>query len=104
MTKRNDKYGIGAIALLIAVLFLQCNQSRRLKRDIQLEKEKVEREINNRAAAEDSLRIIRLENGNLATTIRSYEFDIKNLKESETLLLAIICHHQPGLKCCQLNL
>ena len=87
MKKRNDKYGIGAIALLIAVLFLQCNQSRRLKRDLQLEKERVEREVNNRAAAEDSLRLIRLQNGNLATTIRSYEFDIKNLKESEEILL-----------------
>jgi hypothetical protein len=87
MTKRDDKYGIGLIALLIAILFLQCNQSRRLQRDIQLEKEKVEREINNRAASEDSLRLVKLENGNLATTIRSYEFDIKHLKDSEKELL-----------------
>jgi len=87
MKKRNDKYGIGLIALLIAVLFLQCNQSRRLKRDLQLEKEKVEREINNNKAAEDSLRLVRLENGDLATTIRSYEFDIQNLKEKEKELL-----------------
>lgn len=87
MTKRNDKYGIGLVVLLIAVLLLQCNQSRRLQRDLQLEKEKVEREINNREASEDSLRLVRLENGQLATTIRSYEFDVTRLKENEKELL-----------------
>lgn len=87
MTKRNDKYGIGLVVFLIAVLLLQCNQSRRLQRNLQLEKERVEREINNREASEDSLRLVRLENGQLATTIRSYEFDITQLKENERELL-----------------
>jgi len=87
MKKRNDKYGIGLVTLLIAILFLQCNQSRRLKRDIQLEKERVEREINNRKASEDSLRLIKFDNGTLVSTVKSYEFDIQNLKDAERELL-----------------
>lgn len=87
MKKRDNKYGIGLVALLIAILFLQCNQSRRLKRDIQLEKERVEREINNRKASEDSLRLVKFDNGTLVSTVKSYEFDIQNLKDAEKELL-----------------
>ena len=87
MNKKKDKYGLLAILALIVMLMLQCNSSRRLKRDLQLEKEKVEREINNRQASEDSLRTIKFDNGTLVSTVRSYEFDIINLKEVERELL-----------------
>lgn len=87
MTKKKDKYGLLAILALIAMLLLQCNSSRRLKRDLKLEQERVEREVNNRSAFEDSLRLVRFDNGTLASTARSYEFDIKNLKDSEKELL-----------------
>jgi hypothetical protein len=87
MKDKKEKYGLISIIALILMLLVQCNSARILKRELVLEKEKVEREINNRLASEDSLRTILLENGSLATTIRSYEFDIQNLKENETKLL-----------------
>jgi hypothetical protein len=87
MKYRFEKYSIASIIILVLISLIQCNSTRILKRELVLEKEKLEREINNRAAAEDSLRIIFLKNGSLASTIKSYEFDIQNLKENEIQLL-----------------
>ena len=79
------------IAFIVGALFIlfflkQCNQISTLKEDIKIANENTQREINNANATKDSVRIISDSNGNLISTIKSYEFDINNLREDQRLL------------------
>ena len=73
---------------LFVLLFLrQCNQTENLKHDLEIAKNDSNRNFNNYLASKDSIRVIQAENGNLISEIRSYEFDLSNLKDDQSNLL-----------------
>jgi hypothetical protein len=59
---------------------------RNLEQQVKIANENTQREINNAEAAKDSVRIIKGENGKLTYTIKSYEFDIANLRADQKAL------------------
>ena len=70
------------------LLFLrQCDRIESLKQEVKITKELAEREHNNYLASKDTIRTINAENGNLISEIRSYEFDLDNLKEEQEQLI-----------------
>jgi len=77
------------LIVIVVLLFLkQCNQISNLKQDVAQTEEKAERNFNNYKAARDTVRILELANGNQAATIKSYEFDIANLEDTQKKLIA----------------
>ena len=75
------------IAILALFLLKQCNQISNLKRDITQVELDATRNFNNYKAAQDSVRILELDNGKKASTIKSYEFDVSNLKDRQKELI-----------------
>jgi hypothetical protein len=76
-----------ALGVLFVLLFLgQCNRISTLKEEVKTANETANREYNNYLASNDSVKTLKLENGNMVSTIRGYEFDIANLKDSERVL------------------
>lgn len=73
-------------ALFILFFLRQCNRIETLENQVRIANENTQREINNAEAAKDSVRIVKLENGKLAYTIKSYEFDISNLRADQKIL------------------
>jgi len=77
------------VIVLVALLFLkQCNQISNLKREVDQVEETANRNFNNYKAAQDTVRLLELNNGKQAATIKSYEFDIANLEEEQHGLIA----------------
>jgi len=77
------------VIVLVALLFLkQCNQISNLKREVDQVEETANRNFNNYKAAQDTVRLLELNNGKQAATIKSYEFDIANLEEEQENLIA----------------
>lgn len=76
------------LGVLFVLLFLrQCDRIESLKQEVKITKELAEREHNNYLASNDTIRTINAENGNLISEIRSYEFDLDNLKEEQGQLI-----------------
>jgi hypothetical protein len=73
-------------ALFILFFLRQCNKIENLEQQVKIANENTQREINNAEAAKDSVRIIKGENGKLTYTIKSYEFDIANLRADQKAL------------------
>lgn len=78
------------LLILIAVLLFlkQCNQISNLKQEIVQTEETATRNFNNYKAARDTVKILELANGNQASIIKGYEFDIANLEDSQEELIA----------------
>ena len=74
-------------ALFILLFLRQCNQTENLRHDLEIAKNDSNRNFNNYLASKDSIRVIQAENGNLISEIRSYEFDLSNLKDDQSNLL-----------------
>jgi len=84
----NKSSYIFIIGVLFVLLFLrQCGRIESLKQEVKITKELAEREHNNYLASNDTIRTINAENGNLISEIRSYEFDLDNLKEEQGQLI-----------------
>lgn len=75
------------LAIVISLLLYQCNQITNLEKELQRTETKAERVLNNYKAASDSIKTLRLKNGHLVSSIRSYEFDITNLKDRQKALI-----------------
>ena len=72
------------LGVVFVLLFLrQCEQTNKIKRELQITQEASNRNFNNYLASKDSVSIYRNNEGDLISTIRSYEFDIVNLKEDQ---------------------
>ena len=72
---------------LVVMLFLrQCNSIENLKQDVKLAQEDAGRQLNNFKAAQDSVTILRNDNGDQLAQIRSYEFDLSNMESSQAKL------------------
>ena len=72
------------LGVLFVLLFLrQCEQTEKLKRDLKTTQETSDRNFNNYLASKDSIEIYKTGTGELISTIRSYEFDIINLKDDQ---------------------
>lgn len=85
--KIENKYIIGTIAILLAVILLQCNHTRNVRDVLEEKIEEVVREKNNVLAMNSKIDTLTLENGELVSTIKSYEYDIKRLKgKNDTIL------------------
>ena len=66
-------------ALLCLFFLRQCNSIENLKQDVKLAQEDAGRQLNNFKAAQDSVTILRNDNGDQLAQIRSFEFDLSNL-------------------------
>lgn len=74
---------------LVSIIFLkQCNQISDLENEVDHVIETANRNLNNYKAANDTVRILELSNKEKAATILSYEFDIANLKDSQSKLIS----------------
>lgn len=70
------------------LLFMkQCNRIETLKRDVKIAKEIADRNLNNHLAAQDTIRLERNINGDLVSTISSYEYTIEQLEQKNEELL-----------------
>lgn len=74
-------------ALFVLLFLRQCNQTDNLKHELEIAKQDSDRNFNNYLASKDSIRVIKAENGNLISEIRSYEFDLNDLKNDQSELL-----------------
>lgn len=74
-------------ALLMLFMLRQCNQISNLKQELVQTEESASRSFNNYKAAQDSIRVLELDNGNMVSTIKSYEFDIANLEDEQEVLI-----------------
>ena len=69
------------LGVVLVLLFLrQCEQTNKIKRELQITQETSNRNFNNYLATTDSVSVYKNKNGDLISSIRSYEFDIVNLK------------------------
>ena len=69
------------------MLFLkQCNSIENLKQDVKLAQQDADRNLNNFKAAQDSVTVLRNDNGDQLAQIRSFEFDLSNLQNSQANL------------------
>lgn len=89
---KNIKLSRSAITFIAGALFVllflrQCNQISDLKHDIKIAETNAERNFNNYLAANDSVTYLQNKNGDMLATIRSYEFDIADLKEDQLGLI-----------------
>lgn len=89
---KNIKLSRSAITFIAGALFVllflrQCNQISDLKQDVKIAETNAERNFNNYLAANDSVTYLQNKNGDMLATIRSYEFDIADLKEDQLGLI-----------------
>lgn len=70
-------------AVVVLLFFRQCNQISNLKQDVKFAQEDADRNLNNFKAAQDSVTVLRNDNGDQLAEIRSYEFDLSKLQESQ---------------------
>tara|TARA_B100000963_G_scaffold349283_1_gene358117 strand:- start:3833 stop:4642 length:810 start_codon:yes stop_codon:yes gene_type:complete len=70
-------------ALFVMLFLRQCNQISNLKQDVKFAQEDADRSLNNYKAAQDSVKVLRNENGDQLAEIRSFEFDLSQLEESQ---------------------
>jgi hypothetical protein len=73
-------------ALFVLFMLKQCNQIADLKQDVKVATQSTQREINNANAANDSVRYYKNKNGGLVAEIKSYEFDVTNLRDEQKKL------------------
>ena len=90
---KNIKLSKNAIVFIAGALFVllflrQCDRISDLKSDVKLAQENADRNFNNYLASKDSVTMLKNDNGDMLATIRSYEFDIDNLKEDQKKVLA----------------
>ena len=64
----------------------QCNSIENLKQDVKLAQQDADRNLNNFKAAQDSVTVLRNDNGDQLAQIRSFEFDLSNLQGSQIKL------------------
>jgi chromosome segregation ATPase len=77
------------LLVIIAGLFLyQCNQIANLERELATTEVKAERLLNNYKAANDSIKRLKLDNGYLVSSIRSYEFEVNSLESRQERLIS----------------
>ncbi len=74
-------------AVLVMLLLRQCNKTEDLKRSVEIAKQDSDRNFNNYLASNDSVRTLVAENGNIISEKRSFEFDLSNLKNDQSVLL-----------------
>lgn len=75
-------------ALFVLLFLRQCNQTENLKHDLEVVQQTADRNLNNYLASKDSVNQLVAENGNLISKIRSYEFDINDLKDDQIELVS----------------
>ena len=76
-----------AIALFALLFLRQCNQTENLKREVEIAKEDSNRNFNNYLASKDTIRTMTSSNGSLVSEIRSYELDLSDLKDDQSILI-----------------
>ena len=74
-------------AVLVMLLLRQCNKTEDLKRSVEIAKQDSDRNFNNYLASNDSVRTLVADNGNIISEKRSFEFDLSNLKDDQSVLL-----------------
>jgi len=84
----NRKYIIPLLIVAVLLIFLkQCSEISKLKREVSQTEANAKRNLNNYKAARDSVRLLELSNGKKAATIKSYEFDVANLKDRQKAII-----------------
>ena len=73
-------------ALFVMLFLRQCNSIENLKQDVKLAQEDAGRQLNNFKASQDSIVLLINENGDQLATIRSYEFDLSDMADSQSKL------------------
>ena len=77
------------LGVIFVLLFLrQCEQTDKIKRELKITQEASDRNFNNYLATKDSISVYRNKNGDLISSIRSYEFDIVNLKGDQKKMIS----------------
>ena len=74
-------------AVLVMLLLRQCNKTEDLKRSVEIAKQDSDRNFNNYLASKDSVRTLVAKNGNIISEKRSFEFDLSNLKDEQSILI-----------------
>ena len=75
------------LSLLIFLLLRQCNQTQKLKTELKQVEIVADRNYNNLLASQDSVKTYIDENNNLVSQIKSFEFDINDVKLKNEKLL-----------------
>jgi hypothetical protein len=76
--------------IVVALLFLnQCNRIENLKNDVKIAQQIADRNLNNFLAAQDTIQTERNINGNLISSISSYEYTLDQLVEDNEELLEL---------------
>ena len=70
-------------ALFVMLFLRQCNQISNLKQDVKFAQEDADRNLNNFKASQDSVTVLRNNNGDQLAEIRSFEFDLSKIQESQ---------------------
>ena len=70
-------------ALFVMLFFRQCNQISNLKEEVKITQQTSDRNFNNYRAAQDSVTVLKNENGDQLAQIRSYEFDLADLEANQ---------------------
>jgi hypothetical protein len=84
----NKSSYIFILGALFVLLFLrQCNRIEKLKNEVTIAQDDANRSFNNYLASKDSVSILKNSNGDLLATIRSYEFDVSNLKGDQKAMI-----------------
>ena len=89
---KNIKLSRSAIIFIAGALFVllflkQCDKISDLKQDVKIAETNAERNFNNYLAANDSVTYLQNQNGDMLATIRSYEFDISDLRDDQNNLI-----------------
>ena len=71
-------------ALFVMLFLRQCNSIENLKQDVKLAQEDAGRQLNNFKASQDSITILRNDNGDQLAQIRSYEFDLSDMQSTQS--------------------
>ena len=78
----------GGIAILVFCLLQQCNSNQSLKREIVQVQQVSDRNLNNYKAMQDTIVIEKNKNKELVSSIRSFEYDVNTLTESNKKLIS----------------
>ena len=73
-------------ALFVLFFLRQCNQIETLKQDVKFAKEDADRNLNNYLASQDSVQVLRDDNGEKLVQIRSFEFDLSQMQDEQSKL------------------
>jgi hypothetical protein len=89
---KNIKLSRSAIIFIAGALFVllflkQCDKISDLRQDVKIAETNAERNFNNYLAANDSVTYLQNQNGDMLATIRSYEFDISDLRDDQNNLI-----------------